>query len=1577
MPTKRATLSTLKLEELRKCVSLLKLKVPDRRVKQQLVDALTRSRKARIEDILQTLSRNRLKALCRQFGLDDSGRRKADFIARLAGRREVRSRSENQEDQASLDLRGRPSAREILDRIRKKSRDEAEKGRWFEQLFMRVALQQPEFEIDEIWRWPDWPDREALTGLDGRDIGIDLVARRTSNEWVAIQCKCYDDRHVLRKGEIDKFLGGSQQPIFRLRWIVATCRWGPNAEQAIKNAHPQVTQIDFGQHLDVQVEEQDAKRPVQEPWPLQSDAIEDTVTGLANHDRGRLVMACGTGKTFTSLRVAEKIVATGQRILFAAPTIALVSQARREWLRQTTRSLECIVVCSDPTAGGRNENEDIRISELECPVTTQPHEIARFLKGNGATRIVFCTYHSLGRVTDAQAQHGAPGFDLAIADEAHRTTGAVLKDRTDQAKDRDVNFQEFHDDTRLQTRKRLYMTATPRLYTQKSRTRAEQKGVSVVDMGDYDVYGPELHRLPFAKAVENQMLSDYRVIVLGVSESRVTRGLRRRLEGIDIDQSPKRTRAPSTSEMTRVLGVSLAVNGVTEGKALEQPGKLPRTMAFANTIQRSKWYASALMESEVLRSTTRRMQHGRAMKVVAKHLDASATALQRNSELRALAHSDRDGECRVVCNVKLFTEGVDVPSLDAVAFLDPRDSQVDVVQAVGRVMRKAPGKRFGYIIIPVVVEPGQDVARALEQGTEGYRTVGRVLRALQAHDGRLAESPANFVKVYEQTETKAPRGPGTDMVRETDDEPLQRTLDLKEAEQGIYAHVAAASGLGKPGQLVADEIADAVQRASAVLQEEKMEVPLANALDLVVEDDGGAKGICTIAALLLCNACLLQRRLHDEPRMKTIMRLDKVAGAKHPREELEAAWKAILERDYAPVFRPALAVLVALREGKAIDDAIRMIAECANRVADSLSELGYDHAGPLYHRILGSAKSDGAFYTNNLSAIMLARLALDADFVDWSDVEAVAKLRIIDPACGTGTLLMASLRTIMARMAESSELSKTERNAMHRRLVEDVLCGLDINPHAVQLAACNLTLGAPTVDYERMNLATLPHGPQSDGSLKAGSLEILAAANNAEDLQSLIAPRRSLEALDASQVNESEEIQFPLHDLDAVIMNAPFTDNKKRARKYPREIVKAMQRNEIDIRNRLQARDPAAGRVITSNSIRTFFTPLAEQLLPPPPPRGVLAKVMPVTACTGASGVSERRFLAERFHVERIVTTHDPKRINFSENTSIHECLLICRRPPRGKRPPTEFVSLRVMPDSVEKAIEAADAIASGESGRWGNVHRWPADRVADGNWTPAQWFDGALAKTAWELDRNSLLEPAGLRYEIGPAGQGILGVFEKCDEGAPEAIRGFHSVSSKLRRTLRGEPDVWYRPKAAKRSLANRYKKQRSHLLVPMRLDTVTGRLTGLWTAQPSFGWWVPIAVPEEDRAKALAVWWNSTPVRLMLLNRRARKLTYPMWQLAHLREVRVPKPDNPAWGLLRAAFEEVCETELMPMSQAEACEARRVIDEAAAVAVGLNASRLAEWRRRLAREPTVTNKRADDVTVSDSGGGMRNPRT
>ncbi len=296
---------------------------------------------------------------------------------------------------------------------------------------------------------------------------------------------------------------------------------------------------------------------------------------------------------------------------------------------------------------------------------------------------------------------------------------------------------------------------------------------------------------------------------------------------------------------------------------------------------------------------------------------------------------------------------------------------------------------------------------------------------------------------------------------------------------------------------------------------------------------------------------------------------------------------------------------------------------------------------------------------------MLARLALDQEFTDWSDPEALENLRIIDPACGTGTLLMAALHVIKARAREAQRLDDDGVAALHRQLVENSLCGLDINRHAVQLAACNLTLGAPTVDYRRMNLLTLRNGPQPNGDVRSGSLEILVAADASNSLRALRRPLLSLDGVEAEQVDRSGDVKFPLSGLDMVLMNPPFTSNDKRHRQFDRATVKRMQQHEMGIRDEVEARDDAAGGVIDANSLRTFFTPLMDRLLNQE--SGVLASVLPVTACTNASGRPERRFQANRFQVALIVTSHDPKALSFSENTSINECLQIARRPARSR----------------------------------------------------------------------------------------------------------------------------------------------------------------------------------------------------------------------------------------------------------------------------------------------------------------------
>ena len=1473
--------------------------------------------------------------------------------------------------------RGETTVGQVLERIRTQSRDESEKGRWFENLVARVLTENPEYEIEAVHRWADWPERPAITGLDARDIGIDLVARHAEGDWVAIQCKCYAADARVGKAQIDSFLAATQlsgsgaRPAFAMRWIVATCGWTRTAERQIQLLSPAVRRLDFLRHADDPISEKVAERPVRQPWPLQAEAIDNVVGGLRNHDRGRLVMACGTGKTFTSLRIAERLVANGGRILFLAPSIALVSQARREWLRHTTRGLRCRVVCSDATAGGRGETRnDIGPSELECAVTSDPEDIASVLSANVGgerTRVIFCTYQSLRQVTAAQVEHEAPPFDLALMDEAHRTTGVTAAPGVKL----DSGFRAVHDDARLKTNKRLYMTATPRIYSASSKGRLAAKGMTTVDMGDPEVYGPELHCLTFARAVNAEMLSDYRVIVLGVHESAAPAGVSGQLIALGESESGTRPLVVTAEDVTRLVGTSLAINGATQGPQADRPARLHRTIAFANSIARSSFYARGMKLPELRKVTTRRLREADSdaagsLPVDARHLDARDSALERSRALRDLARAGSQKVARVLFNVGLFGEGVDVPALDAIVFMEPRQSQVDIVQAVGRVMRRAPGKRFGYIVVPIAIEPGKDVAAALAAGTGGYSALGKVLRALQAHDGRLAEDPLRFVHVSTTNEGGGAGGSGGGGATGGDDGQIR--IDLDGAMEGLYAHVVAASGLGKPGLQVSRDIEYAVRSAAGILVEGGLAAELARLLGLPRE--AKERDVCTIASLLLANACLLHRRLAEVPGMESLPRLNAVGGASDPAAVLRGAWEIVLKRDYAPVFEAPLEVLHLLPPRRWAGHALNILAECANRVADSLSALGYDHAGPLYHRILPNAKAYGAFYTNNVSALMLARLAMAPEFCDWSDENQVTSLRIMDPACGTGTLLMAALQTIKRRAEEATSDQDGER--LHRTLVENVLCGLDVNRTAIQFAACNLTLGAPTVDYRRMNLLTLKHGPQPDKSVRSGSLEMLRATDRGDDLHALIRPLRSLAGLSAQQVDRTGDAEFPLRDLDAVIMNPPFTTNDKRNQLFGKAVAKRMQAHELTIRNELESIDPGAEGVIDSNSVGTYFTPLADSLLHSE--RGVLAKVLPVTACTNASGLAERKYLARRFHIERVVTSHDPARISFSESTGIHECLLVARRHAARPRPPTEFVSLRKMPTTPEEAIAAADAIAGGDVGEWGRVARWPSASIEVGDWSAVQWYDAGLVEVVRTIEASSLLETVTTHYDVGPGGRGVRGAFQACDQDVENAVQLFWSIGAELRQTVEGEPEAWRRPKYGKEAIAARYWKQRSSVLVAERYDTVGGRLTALWTSEPSVGsGWIPVSVRNDRRARGLATWWNSTPARLVLLNQRSRKLTYPRWSLNQLRRVPIPKRDNPAWERLAEAYEAVRGVELLPMNRAEECPARRIIDGAAAQALGVSEGLVADWRRRLADEPTVTNRVAP--TAADNRGGPARP--
>ena len=1484
-------------------------------------------------------------------------------------------------EQTNLDLRPSERVGDAVERIRRDASSEAEKGRWFEHLFMATVRDNPEFDVANIWSWRNWPDRERLTGLDGRDHGIDLVAVQTDGTVVAIQCKCYAEDATITKPHIDSFLSESARPdVFGLRWIVSTCGWNSAAERAIDGRQPRIARIDFLDFLDHEIREFQRPQELRHPKPLQRQAIDAVYDGLVvqGNARGKLVMACGTGKTFTVLRLSERIVHDEGRVLFAAPTIALVSQARREWLTHRTRAMSAMVVCSDSTAGGRGERHEIGADALVCDVVSDSADIARRLcQRSGTVKAVFCTYHSLRKVCEAQRDHGAPRFDLAIADEAHRTTGIIRDDFAG----REVDFQAFHDEDQLRARKRLYMTATQRIYSESSvratRRLAEKRGLAydVVDMSDVDVYGPLLHQVKFSEAVAAGELSDYRVIVLGIREGQLTPGIRAALRGKNVP------RKASDTDLCRLLGTMLALNGAVEGEG--RSGSLPRSIAFASTIQRSKWFTDTINSNIALKGRVSRTLGGRGRRadLESRHLDGNSTALQRNDQRRWLNDAPNRNQARMICNVKVFSEGVDVPALDAVAFLDPKQSQIDIVQAVGRVMRKAPGKQLGYIVVPVFVPDGEgDIATLLEQHGDDYRHIGSVLRALQSHDERLAESPASFVDVLidsgngktDEKDSSPPAREPVSEVRDREDRlPIEDIFTFQAVEPGIFAKVVASSGLGRPGQMTADEIVRSVRLAAKRIEDDAMLLTsLRQALDLAGVKDSE---VSTTAALLLCNACLLHRRLQKESSaLERLPDLTEIGRSQTPAEGLAEAWDEILGKDYAPVFRPALSIIENSPSFDSLKPTARILAECAVNLSDTVAELGYDHAGPLYHKILGSAESDGAFYTNNISALMLAGLALSPDLVDWSDREQATGLRILDPACGTGTLLMAALKTIKDRMAAAKPMTPAQIRQAHKTLVEKSIRGLDINYQATQLAASNLTLGAPTVDYEAMHIHTMRHGPQPDGKAALGSLELLPEAIGSGQQLDLVGHVKQA----AVSTRESAVAKVPdIRGMDAVLMNPPFTNNEKHGRKFSAEVKKRIQGRKLEIKRQINASDPAASMLIDSNSVSTFFTPLADALLRKD--AGVLGKILPTTACTSTSGIDERKFLADRFHIDLIVTSHDPKCPNFSVSTAIHESLLVCRRRSANEpRRATTFIALTRMPQTAQEATDWVAAVHAGENHRLHRAYVWPAERVAAGDWTPCQYLDGTMAALARYLDEHDATTPLGGLALVEPGGQRLRDAFvNPLDHPMSDAkfpVVWTHKPNN--RRTMSSFADFATEPKPAKRQYATEVLwPKASRMLVACKIWAPRIRVAAIHTPSPVLGQpFIPVTplphIPAP--AKTLEAWCaylNSTPAVASLLNRRQKKLDYSDYSLEQLRSIPVPDPAKCDLTPLQDAFHRLQKADLLPWPQMDECPVRAELDAAAAACLGRGAEVIAHWREKIVREPTVSTRSAYTEGIED----------
>ncbi|MFK0085448.1 DEAD/DEAH box helicase [Glutamicibacter sp. NPDC090743] len=669
-----------------------------------------------------------------------------------------------------------------------------DKGSKFERLLKRYLQVEPKYadQFSQVWLWQEWPDRNGLV-----DTGIDLVAEdRYTGELVAIQAKFYDPARPLPKQSIDSFFTELGKAPFTGGMIVSTTdNWSKHAEAALLNQSKPIQRIrlkDFEEstidwsQFSLEEPEVLVQLPGKQPRKYQQEAIDAVTKGFELHDRGKLIMACGTGKTFTSLKLIEEQVPVGGSVLFLVPSIALLQQTLNEWTAQAEVPLRPFAVCSDASVG-RAQNEDVAVHDLGFPASTDPAKLVNRYKistGQETLSVVFSTYQSIDVIHQAQ-ELGLPEFDLIVCDEAHRTTGISQPGADDSA------FVRVHNPEYLKAAKRLYMTATPRIYVEDSKNKAAKDGVAVYSMDDESTYGPEFHHLGFGRAVEMGHLADYKVLILAVDEESVATSFQDLLAN-DGDMN--------LDDVARIVGCwnGLSKRGVNgERLSITDTTPMHRAVAFARNIKESKALASQFerVGRELL---VNRSEGASKLKLEAEHVDGTFNVLARSQRLDWLQQDAGEDVCRILTNAKCLSEGVDVPSLDAVLFLNPRNSQVDVVQSVGRVMRKstATNKEYGYIILPIAVPASQDPTTALNDNKK-YKVVWDVLQALRAHDDRF-EAMINKIdldkKANKTIDVIGVGGDGTDNGTEGKNDPgateaLFTMANAAEWENAIFARM--------------------------------------------------------------------------------------------------------------------------------------------------------------------------------------------------------------------------------------------------------------------------------------------------------------------------------------------------------------------------------------------------------------------------------------------------------------------------------------------------------------------------------------------------------------------------------------------------------------------------------------------------------------------------------------------------------------------------------------------------------------------------------------------------------------------
>ena len=1511
----------------------------------------------------------------------------------------------------------------------------------------------------------------------------------------------------------------------------------------------------------------DAERRAQTKTAMQNEAVNQSVRILQEHAqshsgglppgqaRGKIILPCGAGKTRISLRIVERLTAAGELAIALCPSIALVAQLRREYLQHANSPIRALAVCSDESAGydhspakrirregSRNtaddptlDNSNVSASEVKGKVTTNPIEIAEWIQDGKQTNrisVIFGTYQSGHRIATALNSIGAAASVL-IADEAHRTAGLRRKRKEDDNQ-RLRDFTLCHDNNAFPAKYRVYQTATPRIYdTRKLNRNQDKPGDWIVrTMDDETIFGVELYRKSYIEAVQNGWLSDYRIIAIGVNDVDAYREANRLAK----ETRSKGSRKLTTTDYLQGLAFALAMGGATQSPAnaasddnAAEADAAPAVpikscIAFMNTVDKSKNMAEDLQTPAVkqwvqdwLRDHAPDGAPQTAAAYSLEHLDASSNVTRREDAKRKLAAATQTNPYGII-NVGIFGEGTDSPSLNAVAFLEARKSPIDVIQAVGRAMRKTDDKRLGYIICPIRIPPNADPETWLSTSdtNEGWQELGQILLALRAHDQRIEDNLEGLLSLYlpkppETVQTivaiakdedkrisyrQHSGAPGDAPIAVeralTDDvplnslfQPLADTPPTALPPKRISDAQTAAYRTAEPTQIVAGKRnpdgtlhirRDTVVRRKPQSGQERGEVDIPKsklkakkminngegqrvtpsreqrqrptrgeraqfhmqalllkdipgyadaikmnllsksglvhnrvARDLNLLESGISEaafhmrndelqpaldrhfGIhnlkpsdkskqadgCTIAALLMMNAAMLHQRIANGNWLSGITDLESAKNQVNVVARIRREWERIMRHDFRPVLEPAVNAIHAIEDTAklaGLERALRHIAAEAQRIAETYADMGADHAGPLFNRVMGNQASDGAFFTKPVAASIAARLTLDAlGPTDWTSADTWRETKILDPACGSGTLLAAILAD-MKRRAQQQGATQAQLNELQRAAVERAIKGLDINPVSLQLAASQLTAGNSDIRYRQMGLHLMPYGPDRDDPTRvsAGSLELLGQ-------KAIVARRGELDIADyrlASQAvwsaadAELEDAAEAAQNARIVIMNPPFTNRAKMGEKFRKGDQQTLRQRADALEQTLIHNDKALEDFVDKNTLGPLFVALADKCLTTP--QSILTYIRPTIALTAPSGQNERIVLAQRYHIHTILTSHLPGQINMVQRSNINESVIVAKRH-AGTKPPTRIINLDRMPIDEAEVADLHESLVNCEQGAipngWGEVSYWPAERIEAGDWTASIWRSPELAVSAARFADDVSMRTVS-ESDLSPwaTGQILRDSYESAEYDLPGSFPILKSAGADSQTTIQSQPDEYWVPKKRNEEFLKlnngiypevaKMLRKAGYLLITASQRNTTARLTAVASDKRYVGnGWMPVTGLSPEEAKALAVFLNSTPGRLQLMRNHGRTIEFPTYSREEAGRIRIPNiKDASVRDELAACWELTRRMEVPQFRDGDSVSpVRRIWDESVAAVCGWDAAELARLRALLHAEPHV----------------------